>query len=103
MIQNKPLEIRETKRYQAWFMRLRDIQARARINMRIRRLSLGLFGDMKAIGFGVFELRIDCGLGYRLYIYRQSKQIVILLVGGDKSSQSRDIEQAIALAKEFKE
>ncbi len=103
MIQSKHLEIRETSRYQDWFMALRDVQSRARINMRIRRLSLGHFGDVKAIGFGVCELRIDCGPGYRLYFCRQSKQIVILLVGGDKSSQTRDIEQAIALAKKFKE
>lgn len=103
MIQKSQIHIRETRRYQQWFVALRDDQARARINLRIRRLSLGHFGDVKAVGSGISEMRIDCGPGYRVYFFRQSKQVVILLAGGDKSSQSRDIEQAIALAKEFKD
>jgi putative addiction module killer protein len=103
MIQNDGLEIRETQHYQDWFTALRDIQAQARINLRIRRLVLGYFGDIKAIESGVFELRIHCGPGYRVYFCKRSERIVILLAGGNKSSQARDIKQAVALAKRLKE
>jgi len=80
---------------------LRDRDARARITVRIRRLSLGLPGDVKPVGAGVSEMRIDYGPGYRVYFVRRGSSIVVLLCGGDKRRQDRDIDQAIALAREL--
>jgi putative addiction module killer protein len=78
----------------AWLDRLRDGQARARIASRIDRMQAGLRGDWKAVGRGVFELRMDCGPGYRVYCGQYSKTLVLLLCGGDKRTQKRDIEVA---------
>ena len=97
---NIMIEVRQTQVYSDWFDSLRDRQARARINIRIRRLSLGNFGDAKMVGEGVSELRIDYGPGYRVYFVKRDKQIVILLAGGDKSTQERDIKKAHRLARE---
>ncbi|HVI86759.1 MAG TPA: type II toxin-antitoxin system RelE/ParE family toxin [Dongiaceae bacterium] len=94
------IEIRETETYKAWHAALRDRVAKARIDARIRRVSLGNFGDVKPVGKGVSELRIDYGPGYRVYFYQQGKTIVILLVGGDKRTQQRDIALAHELAAE---
>lgn len=94
------IEIRQTEAYRDWFAHLRDIRARARIDARIRRLSLGNPGDAKAVGGGVSELRIDYGPGYRVYFTRRGNVVVILLCGGDKQTQSRDIARARALADE---
>jgi putative addiction module killer protein len=77
---------------------LRDRHARARITARIRRLSLGNSGDVKPVGCGVSEMRIDYGPGYRVYFVGRGKTVVILLCGGDKRGQERDIAQAIELA-----
>jgi putative addiction module killer protein len=93
------LEIRETPAYAAWFRSLRDRVAKARIDIRIRRLSLGNPGDVRPIGEGVSELRIHHGPGYRIYFTSQGNTIVVLLVGGDKSSQNKDIQQAKYLAR----
>ena len=93
------IEIRQTAEYESWFEKLRDLQAKARILARIRRLSLGNLGDIKPVGEGVSELRITYGPGYRVYVKRQGDVLVILLVGGDKSSQKRDIERAKELAR----
>ncbi|MEM6648625.1 MAG: type II toxin-antitoxin system RelE/ParE family toxin [Pseudomonadota bacterium] len=93
--------IRQTAEYQKWFDKLRDQQARARINIRIRRLSLGHFGDVKTVGQGVSELRIPYGPGYRLYFTRQYEELILLLYGGDKSSQERDIARAHAMMKDL--
>ncbi|MGV8049028.1 MAG: type II toxin-antitoxin system RelE/ParE family toxin [Anaerolineaceae bacterium] len=92
------IEIRETQYYRKWFSELKDRKARARIDARLRKVSLGNLGDVKPVGKGVSELRIDYGPGYRLYILGIDKTIVILLCGGDKSSQSGDIEKAQKLA-----
>jgi len=95
------IEIRETARYRAWFEDLRDRQAKARINVRIRRLQEGNPGQHRQLGDGVLELKIDFGPGYRLYCTRRGSELIILLVGGDKSSQSKDIALAQTMAKEI--
>ena len=93
------IEIKQTEHYARWFASLRDRTARARIDIRIRRLSLGNAGDVKPVGAGVSELRIDHGPGYRIYFVQRGTQFVVLLAGGDKGSQSRDIATAHELAK----
>jgi putative addiction module killer protein len=93
------IEVRQTETYAAWFESLRDRQARARIDIRIRRLSLGNPGDVKAVGEGVSELRIDYGPGYRVYFVQRGHTVVVLLAGGDKRSQDRDIKTALDLAR----
>ena len=92
------IEIRETSEYAAWFESLRDRTAKTRILIRIRRVSLGNCGDVKPVGGGVSELRVDYGPGYRVYFLRKGKTLVVLLGGGDKHTQSRDIQRAIALS-----
>lgn len=94
------IEVRQTAIFRDWVTGLRDLRARARIAIRIDRLAEGNPGDVKSVGDGVSELRIDYGPGYRLYFTRRGALLVILLCGGDKSSQDRDIRQAKALAKE---
>ena len=95
------IEVRQTIHFTSWFNDLRDVRAKARIDVRIRRLSLGNFGDMKPIGEGVSELRIDYGPGYRVYLTQRGPVLVILLSGGDKRSQNRDIKDAKQMAKEL--
>ena len=92
-------EIRQTETYADWFSKLRDRQARARIDVRIRRLSLGNPGDVKPVGEGVSELRVDYGPGYRVYFIQRGTTVMVLLAGGDKRTQSRDIQTALALAR----
>jgi len=92
------MEIRQTKTYADWFDTLRDRQARARIDVRIRRLSLGNPGDAKSVGNSIFELRIDYGPGYRVYFKQQDEHIILLLAGGDKRTQAKDIQTAVKLA-----
>jgi len=93
------IEIRQTDEYAKWFRSVRARQARARINTRIRRLSLGNPGDVKPVGEGVSELRIDYAPGYRVYFARRGETLVILLAGGDKRTQNRDIRTALELAR----
>ena len=95
------IEIRTTAYYDKWFERLRDERARARINARLIRLATGNAGDIKGLGGGVSELRIDYGPGYRIYLTRKGDVFVLLLCGGDKSSQQDDIAQAKRLATEL--
>lgn len=92
------IEIRETDVYHEWFETLNDKRAKARIDVRIRRISLGNFGDVKSVGKGVSELRIDYGPGYRVYFSQHGNILVILLCGGDKSTQDKDIQRAYELA-----
>ena len=92
------IEIRQTDLFANWFRALRDRQARARIQVRIDRLQLGLPGDVKPVGEGVSELRIDYGPGYRVYFMQRGRELIILLAGGDKRTQDRDIKRAIQLA-----
>ena len=97
------IEIRQTDEYHTWFSRLRDERARTRINLRIYRLSLGNAGDARPIGGGLSELRIDHGPGYRVYFMQRGEVLVLLLCGGDKGSQDRDIRRAKELAAAWKE
>ena len=93
------IEIRQTEDYARWFRRLRDREARARIDVRIRRLSVGNPGDVRPVGAGVSEIRIDYGPGYRVYFVRRGEALIVLLGGGDKGSQDRDIRRALDLAR----
>lgn len=95
------MEIRETERYSNWLSGLKDAKARARILVRINRLALGNPGDVKHVGSGVSELRLFYGPGYRVYYVQRGEALIILLVGGDKSSQQSDIAEAIELAKQL--
>lgn len=93
------MEVIRTDTYDRWIRNLRDSRARNRILVRINRLISGNPGDVKPVGEGVSELRINYGPGYRVYYKQEGSKILILLVGGDKSSQSRDIRKALQLAK----
>lgn len=93
------MEIRKTELYVKWLDDLRDIRARAKILARIERLISGNPGDVRPVGEGVSELRIDYGPGYRVYFKRQGRQLIILLAGGNKSSQREDIKIVIELAR----
>jgi putative addiction module killer protein len=93
------IEVRKTDTFAKWIDGLRDIQARARILVRIERLSLGNPGNVKPVGQGVSELRIDYGPGYRVYYKKVGQTIVVLLAGGDKQTQTKDIKTALRLAK----
>jgi putative addiction module killer protein len=95
------VEIRQTEVFVRWFASLRDDRARARIDARIRRLSLGNPGDVRAVGEGVSEMRIDYGPGYRVYFVQRGNALIVLLAGGDKRTQERDIATARALAREL--
>lgn len=94
-------EIRKTERFAKWLDKLRDIQARARIQVRIERLASGNPGDVKPVGEGVSELRILYGPGYRVYFKEINNTLVILLVGGDKRTQKQDVEAAKKIASEL--
>ena len=90
-------EVQATDGFLRWLDGLADIQARARIQARIERLSMGNPGDVRFVGGGVSELRIDYGPGYRVYYAKRGRKIILLLPGGDKRTQSRDIERALHL------
>lgn len=96
-------QIHQTEQYARWFDGLRDRQARARILVRIRRLSLGGMGDAKRLGGGVLELRVDYGPGYRIYVARRGQTVYVLLAGGDKRTQEADIGRAKELARDLRQ
>ena len=95
------MEIRKTRAFLEWLRALRDVRAVARVQVRIDRLSLGNPGDVKPVGDGVSEMRIDHGPGYRVYFVQHGNVSVVLLCGGTKGSQAEDIEAAKALAKDL--
>ena len=95
------VEVCQTETFAGWLRKMRDESARARIQIRIRRLSLGNFGDVKPVGEGVSELRIDYGPGYRVYFAQRGNLLVLLLAGGTKKTQPADIAKAKELAKEW--
>lgn len=93
------VDIRKTEVFAKWLDGLRDIHARARVMARIERLAAGNPGDVKPVGEGVSELRIDYGPGYRVYFKKRGREFVILLAGGDKRTQTGDISTALRLAR----
>lgn len=95
------IEVRQSEVFADWFSKLRDIRAKAQILRRIERLEAGNPGDVAPIREGVSEMRINFGPGYRVYFSRHGDILVLLLCGGDKSTQSRDVVRALELAKEF--
>lgn len=95
------IEVRQTEHFAKWFKSLKDQNARMRINIRIRRLSLGNPGDVKPVGQGISEMRVDYGPGYRVYFILKENELIVLLVGGDKSTQEKDIAKAKQLAKDI--
>jgi putative addiction module killer protein len=92
-------EIRKTETYAKWLDGLRDIHARARVQVRVERLAVGNPGDVRPVGEGVSELRIDYGPGYRVYFTMRGSTVIILLAGGDKRTQAADIKTALRLAR----
>ena len=97
------IEVRQTAEYEKWFETLKDRTARVRVDIRIRRLSLGNLGNVDPVGEGVSELKIDYGPGYRVYFAQHASHYVLLLIGGDKSTQARDIRRAKELARKYTE
>jgi putative addiction module killer protein len=97
------MEIIQSETFKRWLSNLRDRQAIARINARIRRLSAGNLGDVKPVRDGISELRIDHGPGYRVYFFRHGVSVIVLLAGGDKRTQDADINRAIGISKEWRE
>jgi putative addiction module killer protein len=97
------IEIRKTALFAQWLDDLRDLRARARVQARIERLAAGNPGDVEPVGEGVSELRISYGPGYRVYFKMRGRELIILLAGGDKSTQARDIKTALRLAQNLSE
>ena len=97
------IEIEQTATYRKWQSRLKDQRAKALIAARVFRLANGLPGDVKSVGQGVSELRIHFGPGYRVYFHQQSSEMILLLCGGDKGSQEKDIKTAVQLAAQWRQ
>ena len=95
------ITISETENFSQWFLGLRDSLAKARIKARLRSVEMGNLGDCKPVGEGVSEMRIHCGPGYRLYFVRRGFEVLILLAGGDKGTQVKDIKTALKLARQL--
>ena len=97
------IEIRKTAGFAQWLDNLHDLQARARVQTRIERLAAGNPGDVESVGDGVSELRLNYGPGYRVYFKKRGRELSILLAGGDKSTQAKDIKTALRLARNLSE
>ena len=97
------IDVRKIEFFAQWLDNLHDIQARARIQVRIERLAAGNPGDVEPVGEGVSELRINYGPGYRVYFKKRGRELIFLLAGGDKSSQAKDIKTALCLARDLSE
>lgn len=97
------MELRKTDRFARWLDYLRDLQGRARIQARIERLAAGNPGDVGPVGEGVSEPRINYGPGYRVYFKQRGRELIVLLAGGDKRTQARDIQSALRLARALSE
>ena len=93
--------LQQTPAFARWLMGLKDVRAKAAIVLRLRSVAMGNWGDARSVGPRVFELRWHMGPGYRVYFCRQGQQVIVLLAGGDKSTQKRDIARALAMAKEY--
>ena len=97
------LELKQTVTFRAWRLRLKEVGLRALIASRLDRLAFGNAGDVKPVGQGISELRMDYGAGYRIYFQRRGNTVILLLCGGDKSTQAKDIGRAKRLAAEWRE
>jgi len=97
------VEVRRTEEFAQWLRGLRDLRAKAKVQARVERLIRGNPGDVRPVGAGVSELRINYGPGYRVYYQQRRLVLIILLAAGDKSTQAKDIESALELARNFKE
>jgi len=97
------MELKQTETFRKWRSRLKDERARAMIASRLDRLAFGLPGDVEPVGKGISELRIQYGPGYRIYFQKKGDTIIVLLCGGDKKSQEKDIKTALRLAEEWSE
>ena len=97
------IEVRQTNQFSNWLSRLRDRRAKAKITVRIERLAFGNPGDVEPVGNGVSELRVHYGAGYRVYFVKRGNMLIILLCGGDKSTQSKDIKAAKAIAENLED
>ncbi len=96
-------EFVQSEEFESWMQQLRDIRAQLRIRARIERLSKGNPGDVKSVGEGIRELRVDYGPGYRVYLLQRGEMLIVLLCGGDKSTQAKDIKQAKSIARRWKD
>ncbi|HET6606491.1 MAG TPA: type II toxin-antitoxin system RelE/ParE family toxin [Rhodopila sp.] len=96
-------EVRQSAIFRSWFIQLPDPVIRARIDARLSRLTLGLFGDAKSVGEGIVELRLHFGPGYRIYFTQRDGRIILLLCGGDKATQRRDIARAKLMARNLED
>lgn len=101
LYKGQAFQLAETDEFHHWLGSLADRRAKARIIDRLKRASNGNFGDARSVGSGVSEMRIDYGLGYRVYLFRRGKELVILLCGGDKKSQKTDIARAVRMKEEI--
>jgi putative addiction module killer protein len=95
------VEVRKTEQFESWVRDLRDLRAKAKVLARVSNMELGNFGDCKPVGSGVSESRINYGPGYRVYFIQRGEKVVVLLCGGDKSTQQRDIDAAISIAQDL--
>ena len=100
---SRVIEVRKTETFAQWLDGLRDLRSRARVQARLERLAGGNPGDVEPVGEGVYELRINYGPGYRVYFKQRRRELIVLLAGGDKRTQAKDIKTALRLARNLSE